>query len=306
MIDVLINKSVEPVRWLLILIIAAMLALTVLFFISPPTSELVNSTGGDAGDRPNTAPIDINMIANRHLFGIAGAAPTTEVDPNEQIAETRLPLELNGVFVAEEASYSAAIIAQKGKSGELYDIGDNVPGNAKLIEVHPSFVVLRRAGVRETLRFPELKSQFAAAAIDERGDFDEDEMDLIAELEELERQDPGFDADLPDDLPQTAREFVDRYRDRLQNDPDGALSELGVEPVSTGGAEGYKLGDLADSPYLNQTGLQAGDVVLSVNGRPVGNVQQDQLQMQSILAQGSARLEIQRGSRRFFVTASLR
>ena len=99
---------------------------------------------------------------------------------------------------------------------------------------------------------------------------------------------------------------VQNYRERLQQDPAGTLSSLGVAPVSTSGAQGYRLDNLAGSPYLAQTGLQAGDVVLSVNGRPVGDVQQDQLQIDNIVAQGSARLEVQRGTRRFFVTASLK
>jgi len=51
--------------------------------------------------------------------------------------------------------------------------------------------------------------------------------------------------------------------------------------------------------------LQPGDVILSVNGRPVGDLSQDRLEVDNVLAQGSARIEVQRGTRRFFVTASL-
>ncbi len=99
---------------------------------------------------------------------------------------------------------------------------------------------------------------------------------------------------------------VQSYRDRLQQDPAGTLNSLGVAPVSSSGAQGYRVDSLASSPYLAQTGLQAGDVVLSVNGRPVGDIQQDQAEIDNIVAQGSARLEVQRGTRRFFVTASLK
>ncbi len=75
--------------------------------------------------------------------------------------------------------------------------------------------------------------------------------------------------------------------------------------MNVGSAEGYRLDDLAQSPYLSQTGLQQGDVILSVNGKAVGDIRQDQQEIDNILAQGSARLEIQRGTRRFFITASL-
>ena len=53
-------------------------------------------------------------------------------------------------------------------------------------------------------------------------------------------------------------------------------------------------------------GLQPGDFILSVNGHAVGDIQADQLELENIMAQGSARIEIQRGSRRFFITASLK
>jgi general secretion pathway protein C len=80
---------------------------------------------------------------------------------------------------------------------------------------------------------------------------------------------------------------------------------LGVAPVADGASEGYRVGNLAQSPYLSQTGLQPGDVILSVNGRPVGDLNQDRLELDNVLAEGSARLEVQRGTRRFFVTATL-
>ncbi|MDH3643531.1 MAG: PDZ domain-containing protein, partial [Gammaproteobacteria bacterium] len=102
-----------------------------------------------------------------------------------------------------------------------------------------------------------------------------------------------------------ARDFVANYRDMIEQDPEGALTNIGVTPVSEGQSSGYRLGNLADSPYLSQTGLQPGDVVLSVNGRPVGDISQDKMEFDNVLAQGSARLEVQRGTRRFFVTASL-
>ena len=93
--------------------------------------------------------VNINDILQANLFGKADAegrpakaAPTSE---------TRLPLILNGVFVAEIPEDSAAIVAQKGRTGILYGVGDSLPGNAVLDEVHPDHVVLRRAGTRETL-----------------------------------------------------------------------------------------------------------------------------------------------------------
>ena len=99
--------------------------------------------------------------------------------------------------------------------------------------------------------------------------------------------------------------MLNEYRQRLREDAEGTLDDLGIESVDSGG---YRIGagNAAQLPYVRQAGLQPGDVILSVNGRPVGNAQQDQLELDNIMAQGSARIEVQRGSRRFFITASLK
>ena len=210
------------------------------------------------------------------------------------------------MFVADVAADSAAIVAQKGKPGQLYTVGATLPGNAELVEVHADHIVLRRAGTRETLTFPDTPTQFVVYdEVDDAGDWLEN-----LGYDEGEALNGAFaptdfsPADADDD-PASARDLVTSYRELIDEDPQGALSELGIEPVSEGASAGYRLGDLADSPYLSQTGLQPGDVILSVNGRPVGDIRQDKMELDNVLAQGSARLEVQRGTRRFFVTASL-
>ena len=91
----------------------------------------------------------------------------------------------------------------------------------------------------------------------------------------------------------------------IRDSASSALDELGVEAVSDSGSDGYRLGALANSPLLRNSGLLPGDLLLSVNGQPVGDPSVDQLQFSSLLEGGPARMEIQRGKRRFFVTISL-
>ena len=103
----------------------------------------------------------------------------------------------------------------------------------------------------------------------------------------------------------STRELVAEYRDRLAEDPEGTRISIGLTPVTAGAAQGYRLGALANSPQLRNTGLQSGDVLLSVNGEAVGDIQSDRSRIDGVLSGGSARLEVQRGDRRFFVTAAL-
>ena len=287
----LAGKLVEPARWIIIMGIAFTLANTVLFFIAPPErSGATGSAARQAVRAPDTRPaVSINAILNRNLFGEAGETAAT--DTGLPAVETRLPLELLGVFVADEPEDSAAIVAQKGKAGLLYVVGEKVPGNAELLEVHADHIVLRRAGNRETLRFPQVASSTPVAVANEPDSAPRDVTGSVQPVAE----------------PETPRDFVASYRDRIEADPEGTLREIGITPVSEGSAQGYRLDSAAaSSPYLSQTGLQPGDVVLSVNGQPVGDIQQDRHQLDNILAEGSARIEVQRGTRRFFVTASLK
>ena len=101
------------------------------------------------------------------------------------------------------------------------------------------------------------------------------------------------------------RRVVSNFEKSLVENANEALNSIGVEPVQQGTAKGYRLGALATHPTLRQTGLQAGDVLLSVNDRAVGDISEDRLELSQMVASGSARLEVQRGDRRFFVTVSL-
>lgn len=306
----LANRLALPARWLMVAAIAYTLAQSVLYFVSPPAPP----QQGQMSPRPaaqSQPATDLNAILASNLFGSAEAgAAAVEEAPT---VATRLPLDLLGVFVADDADNSAAIISQRGRQGLLYTVDQDVPGNATLVEVAPDHVVLLRAGVRETLHFPGPTEAIASRArmnippLDDGGAPAADYIESSAE-----DLDPGADdASYGDDYNEITQdtggvdEVVNEYRERLEEDPSGTMEDLGVSAVSEGAAEGYRIGDLAQSPYLSQTGLQPGDVILSVNGRPVGDLDQDRLELANVLAEGSARLEVQRGTRRFFVTASL-
>ena len=295
------NRLVEPARWIIIGGIAYTLAGIVLFFVSPADDGARTPARSTPVRTPDRRPAaSINAILSRNLFGDAGAGPATE-ENNLPAVETRLPLELLGVFVADRPEESAAIVAQKGRAGLLYTVGETLPGNAALAEVHADHIVLRRAGARETLRFPQLtdnapvpdSAPSSNPAVTGQGG--EEKVRITAPFRQEEAASPS------------PREFVENFRERMDEDPQALLKEIGISPVNQGDAEGYRLDSAAvNSPYLSRTGLQPGDVVLSINGQPVGNIEQDRRQLDNILAQGSARIEVQRGTRRFFVTASLK
>lgn len=299
-----------PLRWLLVAGIAYTVANSVLYFLSPPAANDPVTPTTRAADSPTPPAADLNAVLASNLFGTAAETAGDEVRDEPAVA-TSLPLELLAVWVATEPDRSVATIAQRGRQGENYQVGDQVPGNATLVEVHPNHVVLRRAGAREALHFPNPRQSLARRDAGMPADDYGVDSTFPDVLDDPSMQDLPEDYGAAEEIPQelmedsSVRQLVDEYREELERDPARALDELGIEPVEEGVAQGYRIGDLAHSPYLSQTGLEPGDVILSVNGRPVGDLRQDQMELQNLLSEGSARLEVQRGNRRFFVTASL-
>ena len=91
------------------------------------------------------------------------------------------------------------------------------------------------------------------------------------------------------------------YGEKFRSNPAAALDEAGITPVTDGDSKGYRIGENIQSP-IRQVGLQPGDVVLSVNGRPVGIATNDSTLIDQVMASARVRVEVQRGERRFFLT----
>jgi len=304
----LADRLVEPAKILVVVGIAYTLAVTGWYLVSGPAPLTLTDTKAAAASSAKPR-LSIADLVSRNLFGKANEDTAAPVAFNAP--ETHLRLTLEGVFQAEVPEESAAIIAEQGRPGELFIVGGKMPGNATLTEVHADRIVLRRGSVFETLRFSDEATVMtpdhaasSAGVLPDMQNMEESIPEPVVDLPAEESSDPSTSQVVTPEP--TVNSVVQGYRERLQQDPAGTLTSLGVAPVSSSGAQGYRIDNLSAAPYLAQTGLQAGDVVLSVNGRPVGDIQSDQAEIDNIVAQGSARLEVQRGTRRFFVTTSLK
>ena len=296
-----VAKLVEPARVLatvgIVVGIAVTLAQSVWTFAVDPAPERP-ATAPAIEDQP-TPRADVERIAAMHLFGAPGAEQSSASDL-DRTPDTRLNLVLAAVFEASDPAVSVAVIGTQGRSAEAYRVGDEIPGGARLAEVHSELVVISRGGVREALRFDDLPLTRTS----------DGPADIRSATRSPAPPTPSTEtASGPPAVPRdtaNVRSAVDAYRDRLRDHPEQALSDLGLQPVSPSRTQGYRVGSLANAPQLAHTGLQAGDVIVSVNGRPVGDVRRDRMEIDTVLAEGAARLEVQRGERRFFVQASLR
>ncbi len=283
-------------RVLVIGAMAATLARAIWFFaLGPEPARLVESARPEASPGPDA--MDVEKIAALNLFGTpASAAGGFDADA---APDTELDLKLLGIFLANQPRASVAIIGSRGDGGDAYSVGDPIFGNAKVAEIRREIVLISRAGIMEALRFDD-ESTLSATSPGPRAVFEQrgvaSNAPLAASALGVEAQDA-----VPDDFTQS----VEVFRARFQQDPDGMLRAVGLEPVSVDGDTGYRVGQRAVSRQLGRTGLQPGDTIISIDGQPIGAVSQNPEAFGDLLSKGSARLEIRRGERRFFLTTSL-
>lgn len=214
----------------------------------------------------------LNEVAALHLFGEQKAeAPPSAKRQEVAAPETPLNLSLKGVFVHSEAQRAFAIISAPGAADKPYRVGDGLPGGAKLSEIYADHVLLDRNRRFETLRLPQGKSTGAPAGRagpapipGGRGPVPTARAPMPAPPPEPD------DAAGEDEMDVGAR--LREYRQKLLARPGEAAQLARMQPVMEGGTlKGYKLTPGKDPALFQQVGLQAGDVVTSVNGITLDN-----------------------------------
>ena len=289
------------VNIILIVMMSLTVANAVLFFMemsAPASTSPVRQSVQPA------EPAPVYKVSDLELFGRAQAAAPKEVI---DAPETKLNLELQGVFIAEDDNRSTAIIGQRSKVGELYAIGDRLPGNATLASVYVDHVLIRRSGRVEKLMFSEGKLNIDKTNASTRGSravphTRSGSTVSRAELEQIRDRLRNAAPPNPDTGPTGNRgSGLEDYAQRLRQDPTSVLGEVGLSAVNDGESSGYRV-DASAQSAIRQAGLQPGDVVVSVNGRPIGNVMNDTALIDQVMASSRVRVEVQRGERRFFLT----
>ena len=243
------------------------------------------------------APVKLSQAA-LNLFGESGTAPIKVV----AAPETRLNLELQGVFTNNNPDLSSAIIAERGKNGELFAIGDRVPGNALLHAVEQDHVLIKRGSRLEKLLFPKQRlsitnTRSASAQTRSQG---------ISSRSTPSRRKSGSTQGASNSRqsgvePRSETEL----RASMLSNPDQTIQDLGFEPLMQGSASGYRVGSSSANPMISQAGLRQGDIIFSVNGMPVGVAANDARLLDQVRSAGRARVEVERNGRRFFLTVPI-
>lgn len=248
---------------------------------APATTENMPVISIDSSARATS--VNLDRIRAWEVFGQPGEREN--VVSVEAAPDTRLRLELLGLFQHPQSAQAGAIIAEQGKEGELFRVGDSLPGNAKLEEILADRVILLRAGQREALRLKEPELGGVASAPEpaqSRPRLDRRNLQSRPAAQ-IAPQDQAVAMGLPEEA-SAQRQMI--------------IQQMGLVP---GDAEGYQVGASAPREILQQIGLRPGDVIVSVNGHILGDESSDLAALEEFRNTGAASIVVQRGAQRFTV-----
>lgn len=228
---------------------------------------------------------DVARIVGLAPFG--GGAATTGGLP-----ASTLGLVLKGVLSAYPASASTALIAVGEGPAAIYGIGQSPAANAVIEAIEVDHVILNVGGTRERLDFP----QPVVAPVDPSAPAPGAGITVTPVT-------PGGTA--PPPPPVVAS--TNTGSGSATSAPAPASSAAGNVAAAgvSATAAGYRIGP-NPSPELRRFGLQAGDVIESLNGQAVSGASSDQALLEQARAAGQARVVVNRDGRRLTLTFSLR
>lgn len=206
------------------------------------------TTGGRMGTRGSAMQLAALSISRAHLFGRAPIAATAT-----SRVVSRAPLVLTGIIATGDPKEGFAILGTSAATAHVSHAGSEAAPGVVLAEVYPQWVILLRGGERVTLMLPRgaggqpVNVRFAQTA---------------APPEEV--ADSGEDG--------AARPSPGDFKPPPMSDASTILRAFSLRPVSIGGERGVRImGTGINSNTLSALGLAPGDVIMQIDGVPIGS-----------------------------------
>ncbi|MGE0188986.1 MAG: type II secretion system protein GspC [Steroidobacteraceae bacterium] len=199
------------------------------------------------------------QIADAHLFGVASADPGI-TDPNN-LPKSQMNLILAGTMALEDPEAGYAIIGTTAANAKFYRVGATIDGGVHLHSVYTDRVIIDRSGTLETIVLPRgLPSNFIAPPVRSTSD-----------------------------------NVVNNLRRIVSNNPSALGELLRAQPVFSNGVQkGYRVYPGRDRQQFARLGLQPGDLVTSINGSSLDDVNRGAEILNTLTASTTAQVMVER------------
>ncbi|MCF5845678.1 GspC family type II secretion system variant ExeC [Aeromonas veronii] len=262
---------VTQVAFLALLIIlaqqSAALTWRLLTLASPQISQPWQPSAVAVSGQSNPR-LELGEVSRLALFGKAIPKAQAKAAVAANAPRTQLNAQLNGVLASSDPAKSIAIIAMSGIQNS-YGIGDMIDGTqARIRQVYPDRVIIERDGRDET---------------------------LMLDGEEYGKP-----------LPQTNAAPLGSLRSELMADPGKITDYLNISPVQVDGRmTGYRLNPGSNPEFFNQSGLQANDLAISINGLDLRDNMQAMQAMQQMAGATEMTVTVERQGEQFDIYVRL-
>ncbi|MGL4250337.1 MAG: GspC family type II secretion system variant ExeC [Aeromonas sp.] len=253
---------------LLVLLAQQSAALTwrLLALASPQINQPWQPSAVATGSHSNPR-FELGEVSQLALFG--KAVPKAKAPVAANAPRTQLNAQLSGVLASSDPAKSIAIIAMSGIQNS-YGVGDMIDGTqAQISQVYPDRVIIERDGRDET---------------------------LMLDGEEYGKP-----------LPQTGEAASTApLGDELKANPGKITDYLNISPVQVDGKlAGYRLNPGNNPALFNQSGLQANDLAIRINGLDLRDNMQAMQAMQQLAGATELTVTVERQGEPFDVYVSL-
>ncbi|WP_027858770.1 type II secretion system protein GspC [Marinobacterium jannaschii] len=271
----LIQRSIQLTTLALTLLLAAMAAKWTwqLVALSHPAPLSLSQPDTSVATGTAVSPsYDLSAIINGALFGKAAEKPVTRVvqAPPKQAQASRSRLQLIGVIGGSKG----AAIVRNGSKQNTYLVGEfmNKDQSLQLVSVASDHAILLRNGVPERLT---LVGSRKPSRINTARPARPDETSRDVDLNESR-----------------FRRLIGDARQTLATNPLRLTRFMNIRPVQKNGKlQGYSINSGQDRRLFQALGLQTGDLISSINGRAVSDMQLPDVYA-SLQQQDSVQIEI--------------
>lgn len=214
-----------------------------------------------------------------------------------------LGLVLKGIIYSGNPDASTAMIASGSGTAQSFSVGQAPVGNALIAAIEMDRVVLSVGGRREVLTFPKPSASAPVGQASQPGQG-------LSTGPATPLMDPAAASALAAASPVATALAAQEARKAAPNRPTAAANRvdpaaaLAAADVSVSSA-GYRVGP-NPPPQLLRAGLKPGDLIRTLNGRPVSDLNSDRQLFERAAGAGSARVEIVRDGRPLTLTFPLR